>query len=89
VIDVDVELPQGLVDEVRESLRAANPHIWATVARDGSFRIDDMAPGGGYVLSVRFNEHAAGTLSNYRFEVPAIDGKRSDRPFDLGTLELK
>jgi beta-lactamase regulating signal transducer with metallopeptidase domain len=88
MIDVDVDLPQGLADEVRESLRAANPHIWATVTRDGSFRIDDMPPG-VYVLSVRFSEHAAGTLSNYRFEVPTIDGKRSDHPFDLGTLELK
>jgi hypothetical protein len=87
-IDVEVELPKDVPTEVRRMLQASNPQIWATVARDGSFRLDDVAPG-KYVLSVRFNEHPAGTLSDYRFDVPAIDGKRSDKPLDLGTLNLK
>ena len=63
------------------------PNFWATVDRDGSFRIDDV-PAGGYLLTVRFDRDAAGHLFDHRFEVPPVGGDREGRPVDLGTLRL-
>jgi Carboxypeptidase regulatory-like domain len=64
------------------------PYLTATVDRDGSFRIDD-APEGRYTLSVSWMNGIAGTLANHRFEVPAVEAGRDEKPIDLGTLKLQ
>ena len=71
-----------------EKILSARPFFWATVAPDGSFRIDDMLPG-DYEMSVRFSQHQAGHLSKYRFSVPSIDGNQASQPLDLGSLTLE
>lgn len=67
---------------------AESPYISATVGRDGSFRIDDV-PSGDYALSVRFNDHPAGHLLDYRFTVPLIEGNQVGQLLDLGELKLE
>ena len=42
-----------------------------------------------YVLGVRFSQHSAGHLSNYRFSIPETDNAESAGPLDLGVLTLK
>ena len=54
----------------------------------GSFRIDDV-PEGDYVLGVSFSKNAAGTLSGYRFSVPAVEDGRAAERLELGTLTLE
>jgi beta-lactamase regulating signal transducer with metallopeptidase domain/protocatechuate 3,4-dioxygenase beta subunit len=71
-----------------EELRTESPAFSASVARDGSFRIDDMPPG-DYVLMVHFSQHRAGHLSNHRFSVPPTDARQAGQPLDLGTLALE
>lgn len=71
-----------------EKLKWESPYIFASVDRDGSFRIDDV-PAGNYVLDVSFSQHAAGSLSDYRFSIPPIKGGRSNKPLNLGVLRLK
>jgi hypothetical protein len=74
--------------EKYDKLRRESPYIFATADRDGAFHIDDV-PAGSYLLRVRFDEHSASHLSNYRFTVPPIDGGRASKPLDLGTLTLE
>jgi hypothetical protein len=74
--------------DVPEPVRTVTPYFTATVDRDGRFRIDDMPPG-DYVLSVRFNEHAAGHLSHHAFSVPELDDDQAARVIDLGLLTLE
>ena len=69
-----------------------NPRIHGfAVARDGSFRIDDVAAG-TYNLSLQLYDgqrrRAIATIKR-TVVVPAIPGGRSDEPLDLGELELK
>ena len=65
----------------------AAPFFTASVARDGSFRIDDVPPG-KYLLSVRFNGPNESELAvlHYRFAMPDTD---TSEPLDLGTVALK
>ena len=67
--------------------RNAVPTFTASVARDGSFRIDDVPPG-KYVLSVRFNGPNRGELAvlHHRFAMPDTD---TSEPLDLETVLLK
>jgi len=69
-------------------VRRTNPRFTATVARDGSFRIDDVPPG-RYVLNVRFSEHAAGRLTGFRFTVPEAGEAQHGQPIALGVLTLQ
>jgi len=72
------------------------PSITASVDRNGSFHIDDV-PAGNYVLTASFNylsparfgKNAVGTLSGYRFTVPAVEKGHAAEPLELGTLTLK
>ena len=65
----------------------AGPYLRASVARDGTFRIDDV-PAGHYSLSLWNNRGGPGSLSDHRFRVPATDGDNPSGPVDLGTLKL-
>ncbi len=71
-----------------EKERAMAPYLNASVDRDGTFRIDDVPPG-SYRMRVDFEENRAGSIVNYPFTVPPVDGLRSDEAVDLGTLTLQ
>lgn len=76
----------------------ANVDNWGCrfrVAKDGSFRIEDV-PAGYYKLHVCFTaadgpdlrvKTVAGTVME--FEIPETPGGRSDEPFDLGTIQAR
>jgi beta-lactamase regulating signal transducer with metallopeptidase domain/uncharacterized GH25 family protein len=70
-----------------EARRDAATDYRISVAADGTFRIEDMPPG-AYVMSVRFDEHPAGSLTGYRFSVPLDDAMISGKPLDLGSITL-
>jgi len=74
--------------DAADKVRRANPHFTATVARDGSFRIDDVPPG-RYMLNVRFSEHSAGQLFGFRFTVLENGEAQRGEPIDLGVLTLQ
>lgn len=74
--------------DTRKKLLARSPSLFATVDRDGSFRIDDVPPG-NYALTVRFHEHRVGKLINHIFTVPPVDQSGNKDPVDLGTLTLE
>ena len=76
--------------QARSKLLSESPSLTASIARDGTFRIDD-APPGDYVLEVSFSErkHAAGHLSDVHFTVPPVENGFSSEPIDLGTLTLE
>jgi hypothetical protein len=74
--------------EANERIRNETPYFSVSIDRDGAFRIDDVPPG-NYVLSVRFDQHAAGSLQNYQFAVPSIDKNQLEFPVDLGVLTLE
>jgi RNA polymerase sigma factor (sigma-70 family) len=59
----------------------------ATVARDGSFHLDDV-PAGDYSLTVMFMQDEVGGLFNHEFKVPPAAGS-AVKPVDLGTLRLQ
>jgi RNA polymerase sigma factor (sigma-70 family) len=63
-----------------------SPYLMASVARDGSFRIDDV-PAGDYMLNVMFMEDDVGALLNHRFQVAPAGS--AVNPVDLGTLRLR
>jgi hypothetical protein len=71
-----------------QSLRTIVPYFTATVARDGTFRIDDV-PSGRYVLSVRFSQRRAGEIRDHHFSIPAFDQDEPTPVFDLGDLQLQ
>jgi uncharacterized GH25 family protein len=74
--------------EAYETQRDAAPYFTASVARDGSFRIDDV-PAGDYALDVDLSGRAPIRLSNYRVSVPTIETEQPDQPIDLGILALE
>lgn len=86
----DVGLAWTLATQNVAQLMAETPYFMATVAPDGSFRIDDM-PAGNYVLRVQFfqRKHAGGALSPIRFAVPPDEKVKDTGVLDLGTLRLK
>jgi hypothetical protein len=59
----------------------------ATVARDGSFHLDDV-PAGDYLLTVMFMQDEVGGLWNHKFSVPS-GGDAANPPVDLGMLRLQ
>lgn len=68
--------------------RRTLPKYSASVAADGSFRIDDM-DAGDFVLSVRFWEGpAAGQIRNYKFSVSS-EAVKQRATVDLGTIQLE
>jgi beta-lactamase regulating signal transducer with metallopeptidase domain/protocatechuate 3,4-dioxygenase beta subunit len=67
---------------------ASGPHLTASVARDGTFRIDDV-PAGNYSLSIWSDRGGAGSLRDHRFSVPTADVDPAAGPVDLGTLKLQ
>lgn len=69
-----------------DRIRMSSPFYSASIARDGTFRIDDV-PAGHYLLSVQFQEHPAGQLLNYALTVPEEMDAR--KPIDLGVLTLE
>lgn len=75
-------------NNARKKLQAETPTLSASVARDGSFRIDDV-PEGDYVMSVRFQNRPAGKLVHYPFSVPPAEADQTTEPIDLGTLTLE
>jgi hypothetical protein len=74
--------------EALRALRSASPFFRVSIDRDGTFLIDDVPPG-VYKLSVRFQQHAVGELTDHEFSVPLIEGGRTDEPLDLGVLALE
>jgi hypothetical protein len=74
--------------EAYETQRDAAAYFTASVARDGSFRMDDVSPG-DYALDVDLNGRAALRLSNYRVSVPAIAVEQPHQSIDLGVLTLE
>lgn len=76
--------------QARSKLLSESASLTASIARDGSFRIDDVPPG-DYVLKVSFSERkfAAGSLTDVHFTVPPVENRSSSEPVDLGTLTLE
>lgn len=64
------------------------PETTATIARDGSFRIDDL-PAGKYVLSLYLERNPSLSLPEYRFTVPTVDQDADPEPVSLGNLLLE
>ncbi|QDT76636.1 Regulatory protein BlaR1 [Gimesia maris] len=77
-------------EEARSKRLDETPRINASIARDGTFRIDDVPPG-EYVLSVNFyeRENNPGYVGDLQFTVPPVENGYSSEPIDLGTLTLK
>ncbi len=73
-----------------EQRRSEFPYITASIARDGTFRIDDV-PEGDYVLSVLFTQpkYDVGMIRALRFTVPADDKAPTSEPIDLGRITLE
>jgi hypothetical protein len=73
-----------------EELRARRdgPDFMGTIDRNGNFCIDDV-PAGKYRLTAYFPKSDEERLANYRFTVPEINDKLSQRPVDLGVLTLE
>jgi beta-lactamase regulating signal transducer with metallopeptidase domain len=67
---------------------AARPHFSASVAPDGTFRVDDL-PAGDFALNVRFQLGQGGFLFNHHFQVPKPNASTSASPLDLGVLTLR
>jgi len=78
----------------RKKLLNGSAAFTASIARDGSFRIDDVPPG-DYALSFEYypNQVAAppGRLIHYVFTVPPVgpEEQRNPQPVELGTLTLE
>jgi hypothetical protein len=87
-IETDDGKAWSKASQENQLLRERSPYFTASVARDGTFRIDDVSAG-NYRLSVRFSEHPAGQLLNYDFSIPAADDVNASQPVDLGVLTLK
>ncbi|MCP5522369.1 MAG: carboxypeptidase regulatory-like domain-containing protein [Verrucomicrobiales bacterium] len=68
------------------------------VAKDGSFRVEDVAPG-DYALTMRVPQHEVtgengqqvripNCTAHMTFSLPEVSGADSEVPFDLGTVQL-
>lgn len=81
-------------EAAHEKMRLESLRFCASVAPNGSFRIDDV-PAGTYAMTVRFHSDnpkahpSPGYLINHIFSVPPAEAKASTTPVDLGTLTLK
>ena len=77
------------------------PGYTATIAPDGTFRVDDVIAG-DYELKLTINTPPNDKLTGQAkylgneigsvfrfFTVPKMDGDRSDKPFDIGTIPAK
>jgi beta-lactamase regulating signal transducer with metallopeptidase domain/uncharacterized GH25 family protein len=78
---VEIE-PQKTADGTRHQ------HFSASVAPDGTFRVDDV-PAGDCSLNVRFQLGDGGFLFNHHFRVPNANATPSTPPLNLGLLTLK
>lgn len=65
------------------------------VADDGTFRVEDVAPG-NYLFSVYVPERPAdgdksrgGVMAKFPFTVPPIEGLRMDEPLEIGTIQTR
>jgi hypothetical protein len=68
-------------------LRGDELAFTATAANNGEFWVNDV-PMGKYSLSVWFRPRGMGRLPGHLFEVPNINEKLSQKPVDLGVLQL-
>lgn len=68
--------------------RSMAPYLDATVAPDGSFRIDDVPPG-NYLMRVYFVENPVGSVRGHSFKVPPVEGGWSGEAIDLGSIVLE
>jgi hypothetical protein len=73
-----------------EKLRSQTRNLYftASVAADGSFRIDDV-PAGDYAMTVGWDAPRTGDPLHYRFTVPPIDGGRTSKPLPITLEEAK
>lgn len=78
------------IQESAQQLSARSPYFQATVAADGSFRIDDM-PSGSFTMTAHSSDNRAFRMlvQNYHFNVPGFEGDRTDEEFDLGEITVK
>jgi hypothetical protein len=95
-----LQAPEGFTGKVRWNFahvdaratgggaQDAVPYLTATVARDGSFRMDDV-PAGDYMLNAMFMQDDVGALFNHGFKVEAAAGESAVKPVDLGPLRLQ
>ena len=63
------------------------PAYTVRVRADGSFRIEDVVPA-SYRLMISVRTGLTGHAT-HTFSIPEIPGGRSDKPLDVGTLELE
>jgi hypothetical protein len=73
--------------DATEKLRETSPTFSATVGPRGEFRIDEMSSG-SYRMSVWVGGAERHFLQQFRFEIPPLEGDRSDEPLDLGDIPL-
>jgi RNA polymerase sigma factor (sigma-70 family) len=95
-----LQAPEGFTGNVRWNFAHVNAsaagtdppekarYLMATVARDGSFRIDDV-PVGDYILQAMFMQDDVGVLLNHGFKVPHAKNESANEPVDLGALKLQ
>ena len=76
--------PAGIEYERMKKRENESPLFDASVSPDGTFRVDDM-PQGKYKMRIRFSQHSAGQLPDYRFE---IEDDTLENPLELGEIQL-
>lgn len=64
------------------------PTFWVSVAKDGTFHINDVKPG-KYVLSLSFDEQSPGQLEPIKFEVPKLNNEEIGKRLSIGNLQLQ
>jgi hypothetical protein len=82
--------------KAQENAREKHRRFGFHVARDGSFRIEDV-PAGEYTLTAQLHEPPAGRQCgmgellarvNREVIIPEMPGGRSDEPLEVGTIEV-
>jgi hypothetical protein len=76
------------IEPDRTAEGTTHQHFIASVAPDGTFRVDDV-PAGRCSLNVHFNMGSGGFLFNHHFWVPKTNAPDSAPPLDLGVLTLR
>ena len=93
----DVDQALNEVKEVRNRMyNEYRKRRVCAVAKDGTFRLDDI-PEGDCFLRVMIEDpgpqgglrDTIGLLDDYEFQVPAVPGGISDDPLDIGVLEVE
>ena len=74
--------------QVYERQQAEAVGYFATIGRDGSFRIGDM-PEGQYELDVMMQPGHRGSIRGYKFSIPPMESERVQEPVDLGVITLE